>query len=460
MSIRIFAALALIVLALGATADAFAQQAMPATEKAAPAQPGAVSSGDDAPTWQAQPPAQHATLDPARSSISATGRGTPPALDLVLALSQPVPYRLFLLDAPRRLVIDFRRVDFGDQDPAALSGADLVSAIRWGGFRPGWSRMVIALPAPYAIESATQTRQGAEDGTQLRVALRPVPAKDFAPRPHALSALWDLPEPAETAQVGADAPAPEDTASQNAPAPAMAEATPAHTLRVMLDPGHGGHDSGAVVGDLAEADLILSIALELRAALVAQGVEVAMTRGDDSFVPLETRMSKARAAGADLLISLHADALPIGSAAGATVYVWNPKANDQALRQLAERHGRSDLVSGLDLEGADDHIAGTLMALARADTHPRSVNFAKFLSSNMARGGVELHRNPVKGAAFSVLKSPDIPSVLLELGFLTDPRDRAKLTDPGWRQRMVVAITNAVREWAEDEAARAPLLRR
>lgn len=217
---------------------------------------------------------------------------------------------------------------------------------------------------------------------------------------------------------------------------------------------------GAQVGAISEAAVILGFAAELAEELTRAGFEVIATRRDDSFIPLERRMTIARAAEADLFISLHADALPAGEAAGLSIYTWNQDANDRATRELAMRHERSDLVQGLDLARADDQVVDVLMDLARLDTQPRSESFAKFVVLELRQSGIGMHRQPVRGAAFSVLKSPDIPSVLIELGFLTDAGDRANLFDPDWRQGTARAITRAISGWAQDDAARAALARK
>lgn len=381
-----------------------------------------------------------ARVDLAQSSLLAEGRdrGRPRPLDLRLSLSHPVPYRVYFLDGPPRLVVDFRQVDFAGSDPRALTGAELVPALRWGRFRPGWSRMVMELPAPYALRLAVQA-PGA-GGAQLHLRLEPVDQDEFVTRGHALSALWDLPQPA----AGTALPAGRDD----------------HSLRIAIDPGHGGHDPGAQAGAISEAAVMLGFAQELAELLTRAGFQVVSTRRDDSFVPLEQRMTIARAAGADLFISLHADALPEGEAAGLSIYTWNPEADDRAMRELAMRHDRADLLAGLDLAGTDDEVADVLMDLARLETQPRSEAFAKFAVSELNRAGIAMHRRPVRGAAFSVLKSPDIPSVLIELGFLTDPGDRANLFDPDWRAGTAAALVRAIGGWLQDDAARSALSRR
>ncbi|MDS9468097.1 N-acetylmuramoyl-L-alanine amidase [Paracoccus sp. MBLB3053] len=384
-----------------------------------------------------------ARVDLAGSSLTAEGRdkGKPRPLELRLGLSGPVPYRVYFLDGPPRLVIDFREVDFSAADADALAGRSLVPALRWGRFRPGWSRLVMELPGPYALRLAVQNGlQGGAAGAQVMLRLEPVPQAEFRSRGNALSALWDLPEPS--------LPAMSATPRQN------------QVLRVALDPGHGGHDPGAEVGAIRESAVLLSFARELSEVLTRAGYDVVQTRNDDSFVGLEQRMTIARAAQADLFISLHADALPEGQAAGLSIHVWNPDSDDRAARQLAARHDRSDLVTGLDLQGTDDQVAAVLMDLARQQTQPRSEAFAKFLLAELTRAKVPMHARPVQGAAFSVLKSPDIPSVLIELGFLTDPRDRANLFNPEWRQSTSNAIAAAIAAWSQDDAVRAGLSRR
>ena len=392
-----------------------------------------------APPALAQGPAR---IDLGASSVTQRDAGWwqrvfgPRALDLSLAIDQAVPYRVFLVGDPARLVIDLKGANMVGQDFSAIFGGELLPAIRSGSFRRGWSRIVMELPGPFRVASAGMDTRGAQ--TRLNVALWPVSPDDFSPRPSAAAALRNLPDPAELP----------DT-------PIRAEG-----LVVTLDPGHGGFDPGAQAGATTEAELVLTFAQELRDALTEKGVTVNMTRDKDVFVPLEDRMTAARQAGSHLMISLHADALPKGQAAGATVYVWSNFADERAARQLVARHERKDLLLGMDLSGQDDALAHVLMDFARTDTQPRSEAYARQLISRMALMGISLHGRPVQGAAFSVLKSPDITSVLLELGFITDNDDLSKMSDPIWRARMVRAVTEATLGWWHDEAARGSLLRR
>lgn len=370
-----------------------------------------------------------ARLDPAQSAIADDGEG----LRVTLALSQPVPWRVRVLDAPPRLILDFREVDWAGLAAMPQTSA-AVKTLRAGVFRPGWSRLVLELRQPLLV---TQAEMATTAGTSVRLTLMPASQADFAARAA-------LPEPDEWALPKA-ATLPEPVHRGTGP------------LVVVLDPGHGGIDPGAEAGGLHEAGLVLTFARELRAVLRREGLNVVMTRDDDVFVPLETRISIARAAGAGVFLALHADALAEGEAVGATVYTLADEASDAAAATLAERHDRDDLLAGVDLTRQDDLVAEVLMDMARTETAPRTARLADALVSAIKDAGIRMHRQPHQEASFSVLKSPDIPSVLLELGFLSSARDLARLTDPDWRLKMETAVAMALKSWAADDAARAGL---
>jgi N-acetylmuramoyl-L-alanine amidase len=234
-------------------------------------------------------------------------------------------------------------------------------------------------------------------------------------------------------------------------------------LRVVLDPGHGGIDPGAERDGLREADLMLTFARELREVLRgAGGFDVLMTRDEDVFVPLEARISFARAAEADVFVSLHADALPedSGQATGATLYTLSAEASDLASARLAERHDGADLMAGIDLTGQGDEIALVLMDLARADTAPRSLRLAGHMAEAIRERAGGVNRRPLRSAAFSVLKSPDIPSVLVEIGFLSSAKDRERIASAEWRRKAALGIAAGLRLWAEEDRATTGTLRR
>ncbi len=358
-------------------------------------------------------------------------------IDIVLTISQPVPWRMRFLDAPPRLIIDTREVDWTSIDGLALRTPE-VKAVRAGVFRPGWSRLVLELSGPHAIRLAGMSTG---DGyARILIDLERTSAADFA-------ALVAEPEPPEWAVP--------DVASL--PPPVARGTGP---VIVVLDPGHGGIDPGAERDGKTEAALMLTFARELKELLLRDGgFHVVMTRDDDIFVPLEERITIARAAGGHVLLSLHADALAEGEAAGATIYTLSADASDDAAAALAERHDRDDLLAGVDLSGQDDLVATVLMDMARTETTPRIDRLALALETAIQAADLKMHRIPRQQAGFSVLKSPDIPSVLVELGFMSSARDLKRLTDEDWRARMAAALRDGLKAWANEDAVLSALPR-
>lgn len=374
-----------------------------------------------------------ARLDPGQSRIGDRGD----ALEVDLALSQGVPWRVFTLEDPPRAVFDFREVDWSGTDPAALLEQGHAEALRFGKFRPGWSRMVIDLAGPLALDRAGLRLDEASGAARLTARFRPVPPAEFA----ALSGA-----PADEGPWGTEPaarPVPED-----------------RPLTIVIDAGHGGIDPGAEREGLVEKTLMLTFARELSELLIRSGdVDVVMTRPDDSFVSLERRVEIAHEVGADVFLSLHADALSEGRARGAVVYTLSETATDEASAKLAERHDRDDLLSGVDLTGKDDVVAGVLMDLARTETRPRTGRLADALVTAFKAAGAPVNNHARRSAGFSVLKAPDIPSVLIELGFLSDKRDRANIADPAFRAKAAGAIRDALAAWVIEDKALARLVR-
>ena len=382
---------------------------------------------------QAQELSALAKLVPAESHIEDASGG----VSLHIALSQPVPWRVRVLANPPRLVMDFREVDWSGINTVDRD-TDRVKDLRAGVFRPGWSRLVLELDGPYLVQTAGMTTG---DDPAVNVQLVPASEADFAakaalPEPEG----WALPAAADLPKVLAQGTGP---------------------LVVVLDPGHGGIDPGAEQDGRDEADLMLTFARELKEVLLRDGrFVVVLTRDEDEFVPLETRISISRAVGAHVFLSLHADALAEGEAVGATIYTLSEEASDAAGATLAERHDRADLLAGVDLTEQDDLVATILMDMARTETAPRVGRLATALQTAIQAAGLKMHRKPQQRAGFSVLKSPDIPSALLELGFLSSERDLARLEDPAWRAKMAAAIRDGLSAWATEDAALLDLLRK
>jgi len=379
-----------------------------------------------------------ARIDPDRTLSVETDDGM--ALDV--ALTQAVPYRVFTLDDPMRIILDFRAVTWDGLTPKRLQRAAPIRAAALGQLADGWSRMVLEIDRPLAIETAGMLTDPVEGTATVQLRLTATTAQAFR-------ATIQPPKSASDAARAARTPAAQTKKPQGAP------------LTVVLDPGHGGIDVGAQVGDLKEAELTLTFAREIKEILLRTGrYRVLLTRDEDSFVPLETRVAFANQSGADLFISLHADTIAQGNASGATVYTLSAQATDIASEKLAERHNRQDLLIGLDLSAQDDTVARVLMDLARLDTAPRSENLAQAIVQGIDQTGARISNRPLRASGFSVLKSPDIPSVLIELGFLSDARDLQDLTSANWRARMATGIRNALQDWSDQDAARATLLRK
>jgi N-acetylmuramoyl-L-alanine amidase len=362
------------------------------------------------------------------------------ATELRLEISQGVPWRVFTLTNPNRLVMDFREVQWGEVDPNSLNASDRISAVRMGAYRPGWSRLVADLAEPMRVQTAELATDPSDGGATITVRLQKTDQADFdltagAPR----DPRWDLPAPALV-----------DTMPPRDP----------NRVRIVLDPGHGGIDPGAERDGITEANLMLTFGRELQDVLRrAGGFDVILTRDGDYFVSLEARVAAARDAGADVFISLHADALAEGEARGAAVYVLSDDASDAASAALAERHNRDDLLAGLDLSQSDDRVANVLMSLARLDNAPRSEALAKHMLEGIRNAVGRVHKRPLRSAGFSVLKAADIPSVLLEVGFLSTEEDLKNLSDPIWRQGMAAGIRDGIIAWRDEDRALAPLRR-
>ncbi|MFK7762914.1 MAG: N-acetylmuramoyl-L-alanine amidase [Roseobacter sp.] len=378
-----------------------------------------------------------ARVDAAESHIS-KGRGG--RVDIALHLTQGVPFRVFTLDAPARLVLDFRDTDWSDVQAETLLDPDAgVVALRFGPFQPGWSRLVADLGQPMLPRDVDMRVDLASGQAVLALHLEPVAQEAFAA---ASGVPQNVPRPS-TPQAGV-APVSDDR------------------FVIVLDPGHGGIDPGAERDGLSEKELMLEFAFELRAHLLAreEDVDVVLTREADVFVSLDTRVAHAHQAGGDLFVSLHADALSQGGAQGATIYLLSDEASDAATAHLAARHNRADVLAGLDLSGSDDVVTSLLLDLARRETEPRSKALAHAFIEGMAQSGGPMNSRPLRHAGFAVLKSADIPSVLVEVGFLSSPRDLANLRDPAWRRGMVAAMGDAILHWQAQDSQRQALLRK
>jgi N-acetylmuramoyl-L-alanine amidase len=355
---------------------------------------------------------------------------------IVLQLAEKPSLSWFVLRGPYRLVVDLPETRFSI-DPERTAAHGLVTEVRYGQLGEGRSRMIVSAAGPFQVEAADVLAN--DDGKTFRLVIDLAAAgeRDF--------------ETALSRQtLGA-----EDERGVTAKGDRIGSAGPAAPRRftIVLDPGHGGIDGGAN-GDngAVEKDVTLAFALELEKHLEAgSAYDVRLTREGDDFLRLDERVRIGRQHQADLFISIHADTIRVKGLRGATVYTVSDKASDAEAEALAIRENLSDELAGISVADADHKVADILADLIRRETHGFSIRFARSLVGELS-GQVELVNNPHREAGFKVLRAPDVPSVLLELGYLSNEKDEAQLLDPEWRGKAVRSIASAIALFASAKA--------
>nr|WP_244423054.1 N-acetylmuramoyl-L-alanine amidase [Bradyrhizobium sp. ORS 278] len=370
----------------------------------------------------------------------------------VLDLDKTVPFRAFLLSDPYRVVVDLPQVSFHLPTGAGTAGRGLVKAFRYGLVMPGGSRIVFDLTGPARIANSTVLDAANGQPPRLVIELEEADEATFARAVGADSRLQAKPadSSAATAAAGA-APGgglppslrpPSTTVAVAPPSAGPADSRPV----VVIDPGHGGIDYGTQGGEVPEKNLVLAFGQALRDRLERSGkYRVVMTRDDDTFIPLGDRVRIAQKQSAALFVSVHADALPRGegNAQGATIYTLSDKASDVEAERLAEAENRADQIGGVNLTEEPADVADILIDLARRETRTFSNRFARLLMNDM-KSAVQMHKRPLKSAGFRVLKAPDVPSVLVELGYVSNKGDMGNLVSDAWRSRTADAMAKAI----------------
>ncbi len=312
-------------------------------------------------------------------------------------------------------------------------GAGLIAGFRAGLVAPGRSRMVFDLAQPARVVSS-QMRPRGPGLHEWTIDFEPVSRSAFD----------------SAVQEGAAERARQALAPLS-PAPT----SPAETRPlVVIDPGHGGIDPGAVAGAVMEKNLVLAIGQQLRDVLESAGrVRVLMTRADDRFLSLAERVRIAREANAALFISLHADSLSAArQVRGATIYTGSERATDAESARLAQKENAADVVGGVETTEPQEDVADILMDLARRETRVLSQAIAARLVTEMS-GSIRMHRIPQRSAGFRVLTAPDVPSILLELGYLSSRDDIALMTSSAWQRAAAEAIARAIERHFEAQSA-------
>ncbi|CCD98305.1 N-acetylmuramoyl-L-alanine amidase [Bradyrhizobium sp. STM 3809] len=370
----------------------------------------------------------------------------------VLDLDKTVPFRAFLLSDPYRVVVDLPQVSFHLPTGAGTAGRGLVKAFRYGLVMPGGSRIVFDLTGPARIANSTVLDAANGQPPRLVIELEEADEATFARAVGADSRMQAKPAdsgpagvPAIAAQGGlppALRPPSTTVAVAAPPAGGPADSRPV----VVIDPGHGGIDYGTQGGEVPEKNLVLAFGQALRDRLERSGkYRVVMTRDDDTFIPLGDRVKIAQKQSAALFVSIHADALPRGegNAQGATIYTLSDKASDVEAEKLAEAENRADQIGGVNLTEEPADVADILFDLARRETRTFSNRFARLLMNDM-KTAVHMHKRPLKSAGFRVLKAPDVPSVLVELGYVSNKGDMGNLVSDTWRSRTADAMARAI----------------
>jgi N-acetylmuramoyl-L-alanine amidase len=353
---------------------------------------------------------------------------------LVMRFDREPDLQYMLLRGPHRLVIDLPETVFLIE-PSDVKPRGLITGVRYGSREDGSSRMMLTAKGPFAVERLDVLANEAEPGYRLVVDLAASSDAAFD------AALAD-----QAATTGSTA----TPKSDRLKGPASDK-----PFTIVIDAGHGGVDTGAAgVAGTLEKTITLAFAQELKQRLAANGnYRVEMTREADEFLALDERVRRARAFEADLFISVHADTIRFKTIRGATVYTVSDKASDAEAQALADRENLADAIGGIKIEEDNQKVADILIDLIKRETHAFSIRFARSLVGELSNGNVELINNPLRSAGFRVLRAPDVPSVLLELGYLSNVSDEAQLNDPEWRRRTIESIAGAIALFAEARAA-------
>jgi N-acetylmuramoyl-L-alanine amidase len=347
---------------------------------------------------------------------------------LVMEMSAEVDFLFFALSRPRRLVIDFPELSFSlTRDPMGGKSVGLVQAMRFGLFAPGTSRVVLDLAGPARVKAALVLPPA--DGKPYRFVL------DLEATDVASFAQNVRPLPAPIAQPAEIVP----------PIAAVPERHGGKPV-IIIDAGHGGVDPGAIgATGIYEKTIALAAARQLAERLRAGGrYHVVLTRDTDVFLRLRRRFAMARHASADLFLSLHADSIANAAVRGSHVYTLSKKASDSEAEALAAKENKADIIAGVDLAEHSPVVNTILVDLTQRETNNRSLEIADRMVEALRRAGLPSLSRPHRQAGFAVLKAPDVPSVLIELGFLSNAEDEAMLADAAARLPLIAAIVGAI----------------
>ncbi len=356
----------------------------------------------------------------------------------VIELSQKADFRAFVMSGPDRVVVDMTEFRWKIGTIPQVTGS-LVKDVRYGPLGGGRGRLVIETKGPVLIKSAFTIPRGQGQPDRLVI--------DFAAT--SAATMQDV-GGQMLGKLPATAPHAEKVNSRNhAPHPTAPPTQQRGKKRlIVIDPGHGGQDPGAIgANGMYEKTIVLAVGLELKQQLEASGYRVKMTRETDVFLKLHDRVKFARKHKADLFVSLHADSIRDSKVTGASVYTLSDKASDKESEKLAERENKADLIAGIDLSHQEDDVAGILIDLAARDTMNQSHFLATRILTNFDGKGIKTLDGTPRSAGFAVLKALDIPSILVEMGYLTNRAEVERLSSAAHRRKIAGALKSSIDQY-------------
>lgn len=346
---------------------------------------------------------------------------------IVLDVDQAVDFKAFTLTNPNRIVVDLPKLSWRVPSDLSQDKGAIVTAIRHGDLLENTTRIVFeAKDTPDIMRSFTLP---AGAGKNNRIVLDVRKALSSAAQPLRAEKTFAAKAPAPPKQIAKAVP-------------------PARKKVVVIDPGHGGQDPGATSGKTYEKHIVLGISRALKSQLETTGkYKVYLTRENDRFIKLHNRVKFARGKNADLFVSIHADSIKKKSVRGASIYTLSEKASDAQTAKLAARENKVDLIHGIDLTHEDHDVAGILLDLVQRDTMNQSNFFAEKLVKALKDQGVRTLQNPHRSAGFAVLKAPDIPSILIEAGFVSNRQDARLLQKKSYQTKLAKTIAQGIDEY-------------
>jgi N-acetylmuramoyl-L-alanine amidase len=384
----------------------------------------------------------------------------------VADMDRAVSYSIYVLPNPYRVIIDMPGVAFQLPEGAGSESRGLIKTYRFGPMGADRSRVVIETDGPVLIAKSYIVKPQGGQPARIVADLVATDEAAFLSAFRGETRLADNVEPAppaaaegEVAEIAPNSGAPPADGAALAEGetqekPRALPAKPPGRHVIVIDPGHGGIDPGAIgPNKTIEKDVVLAFGAALRDKLKASGkYDVVMTRADDRFLSLKQRVAIARKSEADLFIAIHADTVRSSRVRGATVYTVSDKASDAEAEELAHKENRADIIAGIDLAAESPDITDILIDLTQRETKNHATFFARKAVKEL-RPITIMTGQPLRSAGFFVLKAPDVPSILLELGYLSNRGDETLVVSPAWQTKTAAALAKAIDTYFATELA-------